>query len=68
MFMVCLWYVCGMLNFDTFVEARRSVDRMKTTLFGTIDSYLDVNCHSCEKTGPICLALVGLMAGWQTKC
>ena len=30
---------------------------------------LDMNCHSCEKkTGPIRLALVGLTAGWQTKC
>ena len=33
--------------------------------FATIDSLLDMNCHCCEKTVPIRLALVGLMTGWQ---
>ena len=33
--------------------------------FSTTDSYLASNRLSCEKTEPICLALVGLMGGWQ---
>ena len=31
-----------------------------------MDSHLDSNCFVVRKTGPICLVLVGLMAGRQT--
>ena len=68
-----MFVVCQILT--PLFEARRLVDRMddQRTSYGAKDkrssvqqiSVLDVNRYSfMKKTGPICLALVGLRAGW----
>ena len=72
-FVECLWNVCGMLKFETFVL--RSVNRMNNQRinYGTEDKdYLVQQIHVSRvisfyvrKTGPIHLVLVDLMAGWQ---
>ena len=72
----CGMFVVRMLNFDTLVLARRSVDRMndhQRTSHGTKDKLSLVQqihiqtaiAFRVRKTGALHLALMGLMAGMQ---
>ena len=62
----CGMLVVRMLNFDTLVLARRSVDRMNDKLSLVQQIHIQIAiAFRVRKTGALYLALVGLMAGMQ---